>query len=159
MEVGRGAGVGNVPREQVGWVGAGGIGGEFGSKIRDGGNGASGEFALGVAFADDDFGADVTFGVEDIPLVEGDGFRDPAGGVETDGKQGAISGGIDGEAVGKQQLNLGGGEDFGLPVTVDLHGFSPSVVMFIQPLRGGEGQAGRVKIQVDADFFRVWYKR
>jgi hypothetical protein len=46
-----------------------------------------------------------------------------------------------------------------LPVTVDLHGFSPSVVMFIQPLRGGEGQAGRVKIQVDADFFRVWYKR
>jgi hypothetical protein len=49
----------------------------------------------------------VTFRIEDIALVEGDGFGDPTGGVETDGKQGAISGGIDGEAFGKEQLNLG----------------------------------------------------
>ena len=151
MEVGRGAGVGNVAREQVGRIGAGGIGGEFGSQIRDGGDGAGGEFALGVAFADDNFGADVAFGVENIPLVEGDGFGDPTGGVEADGKQGAISGGIDGEALIKQQLNLSSGEDFGLPVAIYFHGFPPSVIIFIQPRFGGEGQAGRGKIKVDAD--------
>ena len=79
---------------------------------------------------------------------EGDGFGDPTGGVETDGKEGAISGGIDGEAVVKEELNLGSGEDFGLPVAIDFHGFSPSIIVFIQPLLGGEGQAERGKIQI-----------
>ena len=86
MEVGSGAAVDFVAREQVNGVGAGGVGGEFGSEIGDDGDGAGGEFAFGVAFADDDFGADVAFCVEDIALAEGDGFGDPTGGVETDGK-------------------------------------------------------------------------
>jgi hypothetical protein len=61
-------------------------------------------------------------------LVEGDGFGDPTGSVKTDGKQGAISGGIDGEAFIKQQLNLGGGEDFGLPVAIYFHGEPPALL-------------------------------
>ena len=86
MEVGSGAAVDFVAREQVNGVGARGVGGEFGSEIGDGGNGAGGKFAFGVAFADDNFGADVAFCVDDIAFVEGDGFGDAAGGVETDGK-------------------------------------------------------------------------
>ena len=84
--MGSGAAVGSVAREQVNGVLSRRVGGEFGSKIGDGGNGAGGEFALGVAFADDNFGADIAFSVDDIAFVEGDGFGDPTGGVETDGK-------------------------------------------------------------------------
>jgi hypothetical protein len=61
VKVGSGAAVDFVAREQVNGVLSGGVGGEFGSEIGDGGNGAGGEFALGVALADDDFGADVAF--------------------------------------------------------------------------------------------------
>ena len=134
MKVGRGAAVDFVAREQVNGVLSRGVGGEFGSEIGDDGDGAGGEFALGVAFADDDFGADCAFRVEDIAFIEGDGFGNPASGVETDGKQGAISGGIDGEAVVKEELNLGDGEDFCLPVAIYFHGFSPRVIIFIQQL-------------------------
>ena len=88
-------------------------------------------------------------------IVEGDGFGNSASGVETDGEEGAISGGIDREAVVKEQLNLGSGEDFGLPVAVDLHGFSPRVIIFIQPLRGGGGQARRGKIKIDPEFYII----
>ena len=95
-------------------------------QVGDDGDGAGGEFAFGVAFADDDFGADVAFCVDDIALAEGDGFGDPTGGVETDGKEGAISRGIDGEALIKQKLEFGDGEDFCLPVAIDLHGFPPA---------------------------------
>ena len=86
MEVGSGAAVDFVAREQVNGVLSRGVGGEFGSEIGDDGDGAGGEFALGVAFADDNFGADIAFSVDDIAFVEGDGFGDPTGGVETDGK-------------------------------------------------------------------------
>lgn len=102
MEVGSGAAVDFVAREQVNGVLSRGVGGEFGSEIGDGWDGAGGKFALGVAFADDDFGANVAFGVENVASVEGDGFGDPASGVETDGKQGAISRGIDREALIKE---------------------------------------------------------
>ena len=152
MEVGSGAAVDFVAREQVNGVLSGGVGGEFGSEIDDRWNGAGGEFTFGVAFADDNFGADVAFYVDDIAFVEGDGFGDAAGGVETDGKEGAISRGIYGEAFIKEELNLGDGEDFCLPVAVDLHGSTESVVIFIQPLSGGEGQAVRVKIQSEPEF-------
>jgi hypothetical protein len=102
VEVGSGAAVDFVAREQVNGVLSRGVGGEFGAKIGDDGDGASGELAFGVAFADDNFGADVAFGVENVASVEGDGFGDPTGGVETDGKQGAISRGIDREALVKE---------------------------------------------------------
>jgi hypothetical protein len=122
VEVGSGAAVDFVAREQVNGVLSGGVGGEFGSEIGDDGDGAGGKFALGVAFADDNFGADCALIIEDIPFSQGDGFGDPTGGVETDGKEGAVAGGIYGEALIKEELNFGNGEDFGLPVAVDLHG-------------------------------------
>ena len=102
MEVGSGAAVDFVAREQVNGVGARGVGGEFGAEVGDDGDGAGGKFAFGVAFADDQFGADVALGIVDIPFGEGDGFGDPTGGVETDGKEGAISRGIDREALVKE---------------------------------------------------------
>lgn len=102
MEVSSGAAVDFVAREEVDGVLSGGVGGEFGSKVGDGGNRAGGEFALGVAFTDDNFGADVALGIVDIPFGEGDGFGDPTGGVETDGKEGAISRGIDREPLIKE---------------------------------------------------------
>ena len=86
VEVGVGATVGFVAREEVAGVAAGGIGGKFGVKVGDDGDGAGGEFALGVAFTDDQFGADVALGVVDIPFGEGNGFANSTGGVETDGK-------------------------------------------------------------------------
>ena len=63
MEVGFCAAVDFIAREQVNGVGARGVGGEFGSKIGNGGDGAGGEFALGVAFADDNFWSRLTFEV------------------------------------------------------------------------------------------------
>ena len=126
MEMGIGTAVNFIAREEVARIAARGIGGEFGAQIGDDGDGAGGELALSIALADDDFGADCAFRVEDIALSQGDGFGDPTGSVETDGKQGAISGGIYGEAFIKEQLNLGDGEDFCLPVAVDLHGFPPA---------------------------------
>ena len=102
MEVQFGAAVDFVAREQVNGVLSRGVGGEFGSEIGDDGDGAGGEFTLGVAFADDNFGADVAFGVENVASVESDGFGDAASGVETDGKEGAISRGIDREALIKE---------------------------------------------------------
>ena len=122
VEVGIGSRVEFVAREEVAGVAAGGIGGELGAEVGDDGDGAGGEFAFGVAFADDEFGADVAPGVVDIAFGEGDGFRDPTGGVETHGKQGAVAVGLDGEALIKEQLNFGDGEDFGLTVAVDFHG-------------------------------------
>ena len=62
VEVGVGAAVGFIAREEVARVAAGGIGGEFGAQVGDDGDGAGGEFAFGVAFADDQFGADVALG-------------------------------------------------------------------------------------------------
>jgi hypothetical protein len=53
----------------------------------------------------------------------------------------------------KEELNLGDGKDFGLPVAVDLHSNTPSLIIFIQPLRGGEGQAGGVKVKIAPEFF------
>ena len=91
-----------VAREQVNGVLSRGVRCKFGSEIFDRRNRAGGEFTLSVALTDDDFGADVAFGVDDIAFVEGDGFRNPTGGVETDGKQGAISRGIDREALIKE---------------------------------------------------------
>ena len=122
MEVRFGAAVDFVAREEVNGVGARGVGGEFGAEVGDDGDGAGGEFAFGVAFADNQFGADVALGVVDIPFGEGDGFADPTGGVETNGKQGAISVGLDDEALIKQELEFVSGEDFGLTVAVDFHG-------------------------------------
>ena len=37
-------------------------------------------------------------------------------------------------------------------MAVDLHGSNESVVIFIQPLRGGGGQAERGKIQIEPEF-------
>ena len=122
VEVGVGATVGLVAREEVARVAAGGIGGKFGGQVGDDGDGAGGEFAFGVAFTDDEFGADVALSIVDIAFGEGDGFADPTGGVETDGKQGAVAVGLDDEALIKEQLEFGSGEDFGLTVAVDFHG-------------------------------------
>ena len=125
MEVRFGAAVDVVAREEV-----------------DDGNGAGGELAFSIAFADDNFGADVAFSVDHITFVQGDGFGDAAGGVETDGKKSAISGGIYREAFIKEELNLGDGEDFGLPVAIDLHCYSHSVTIFIQPRSGAKVKLG-----------------
>ena len=86
MEVAVCAAVSLVAREQVNGVLSRGIGSEFRSEIFDRWNRAGGEFALSVALADDNFGADSAFSVDDIAFVEGDGFRNSTGGVETDGK-------------------------------------------------------------------------
>jgi hypothetical protein len=69
VEVGSGAAVDFVAREQVNGVLSGGIGGEFGSEVGDDGDGAGGEFAFGVALTNDDFGADVPFSVDDIATL------------------------------------------------------------------------------------------
>ena len=102
MEVRFGAAVNFVAREQVNGVLSRGVGGEFGSEIGDDGDGAGGEFTFGVAFADDNFGADIPFGVKNVAAVEAHGFGNSASGVETDGKEGAISRGIYGEAFGEE---------------------------------------------------------
>jgi hypothetical protein len=66
-----------VAREQVNGVLSGGVRCKFRSEVFNCWNRAGGKFALSVALTDDDFGADVAFGVEDIAFVEGDGFRNP----------------------------------------------------------------------------------
>jgi hypothetical protein len=55
-------------------------------------DGASGELALCVSLADDEFGADSTRGVVYIDFLESDGFVDSAGSKQANAKQGVIAG-------------------------------------------------------------------
>ena len=76
------------------------------------------ELAFGVALADNHFGADDTRRGENIDDFQAARFG-RAGGVETNSKEGAVA--IALQTFVEQQFDFPLSEDFGLPVSLDLH--------------------------------------